>query len=73
MKKIILLFMATCLSLVFIAHPVFAKCPEGSVPVSVLDSGGEIVTWTEGEKCAKDEKAGSGVIYIINFASYLRI
>ena len=67
MKNIILFFTAIYLSLVFIAHPVFAKCPDGSVPVSVLDSGGEIVTGTEGEKCAKDEKAGSGVIYIINF------
>jgi hypothetical protein len=67
MKKIIILIMALMFSQTFIISPAFAKCPEGSVPVSILDAGDDTVTGTEGERCVKDDKAGSGVFYILNF------
>ncbi len=65
MKKILTTFMAACFSLVFLATPAFAKCPEGTIPISVLD-GGEVVTGSEGERCSKEKEQGSGISNIIN-------
>ncbi len=67
MKAIITTIATVCLSLLFLVCPVSAKCPDGSVPVSFLDSGENIVIGTEGEHCLKDDQKGSGVIYILNF------
>ncbi|MBR3172560.1 hypothetical protein IKF21_01415 [Candidatus Saccharibacteria bacterium] len=60
MKKIISGLIILLLS-VTIVLPVFADCPEGSVPVSILGGDGNIVDGTNGERCLIGTSDGSAI------------
>ena len=67
MKKIILILIATIISFIsvgFISSPTFADCPDGYIPVSILD-GGDGTTGTNGEKCRKEAENGDDVQNIL--------
>ncbi len=66
MKKILVGIIAIIISAVFVVStPVFAECPPGTVPVSILGNEDNTVTGSNGEKCLQDDK-GSSVTYILN-------
>lgn len=66
MKKLFTLILTAFISLGFVTTPVFAECPEGSVPVSIIGNDENAVTGTKGEKCVKDNGDGSGIINVLN-------
>lgn len=66
MKKLFTLIIAAFASLSFVTAPVFAECPDGTIPVSILDGDGEIISGSNGEKCLKTDDDGSNIIAILN-------
>ncbi len=66
MKKYILSILTIILgAFLFVPAPVFAACPEGTVPVSILGNEDNIVIGTNGEKCLKDDGEGGSIINIL--------
>lgn len=66
MKKILVGIIAIIISAVFaVSTPVFAECPPGTVPVSILGNKDNTVTGSNGEKCLQDDK-GSSITYVLN-------
>jgi hypothetical protein len=65
MKKILLSLVAVIMGGFMMAAPVFAECPDGSVPVSILGDSDDIVIGTDGERCLKDDGKGNSILGIL--------
>lgn len=67
LKNIVLAvgFVMVICSGLFLVEPSFAKCPDGTVPVSVIGADDMIEQGTEGERCLKDDGNGSSVMHIL--------
>ncbi|MDO5451779.1 MAG: hypothetical protein Q4F56_01685 [Candidatus Saccharibacteria bacterium] len=66
MKKILSsIFVVALISGLFLATPVFATCPEGTVPASLLGSGENVMTTADGDRCFIVGENGGGINYII--------
>ena len=64
MKKILFSILAIFMGSIMVFTPVFATCPEGTTPVSILDNVGNTVISEDGEKCVEDEN-GSTIMNIL--------
>lgn len=66
MNKFFSIIMVAFISLCFISTPVFASCPEGTTPVSLIGDNQNIVTGSSGEKCLKNDKDGSNALDVLS-------
>ena len=65
MKKLLSIIVMAIISLTFISVPVFASCPEGTTPVSLIGDNDKIVSGTNGEKCLQNDNDGSNTMNIV--------
>lgn len=65
MKKIIFGLMMVLVGGLIGLTPVFAECPEGTIPVSILGSDEMIVEGTNGERCMQESNNGAGIGHIL--------
>lgn len=65
MKKLLSIIAMAIISLSFISIPVFASCPEGTTPVSLIGENDKIVPGTNGEKCLQNDTDGSNTMNVV--------
>ncbi|MBR3248545.1 hypothetical protein IKF89_00750 [Candidatus Saccharibacteria bacterium] len=64
MKKIAFSLLLIFIGTIIISAPVFAECPEGSVPTAILGGDGMIVGGTNGERCLVGTDNGATISHI---------